>query len=55
MQKKLDLLEILILGMEMDYSFHKVNNEGIWTILVHENLEGNLYKYEIITSTGEKS
>ena len=36
------------------YSFHRLNNEGIWSFLVHENLEGFLYKYEITTSTGDK-
>ena len=36
------------------YSFHRLNNEGIWSFLVHENLEGSLYKYEITTSAGDK-
>ncbi|AST00836.1 glycogen branching protein [Geobacillus sp. T6] len=30
----------------------KVNDEGVWTIVVPENLEGHLYKYEIITPDG---
>ncbi len=36
------------------YPLHKINNEGIWTIVLNENLEGALYKYEIITADGEK-
>lgn len=30
----------------------KVNDEGVWTIVVPENLEGHLYKYEIVTPDG---
>ena len=36
------------------YSLHKVNNEGIWMIIVDENLEGEIYKYEILTQDGDK-
>lgn len=36
------------------YSLNKMNKEGIWTIILNENLEGALYKYEIITLAGEK-
>nr|WP_295971281.1 1,4-alpha-glucan branching protein GlgB [uncultured Bacillus sp.] len=36
------------------YSLHKVNNEGIWMITIEQNLEGELYKYEIITADGER-
>ncbi|MCQ6274485.1 1,4-alpha-glucan branching protein GlgB [Bacillus sp. V3B] len=35
------------------YSLNKMNKEGIWTIILNENLEGSLYKYEIITLAGE--
>ena len=37
-----------------DYPLSKINNEGIWTIVLNENLEGALYKYEIITADGGK-
>lgn len=37
------------------YSFHKVNKEGVWVLVLEGNLEGNLYKYEIISQSGEKS
>ena len=36
------------------HSLNKINNEGIWTIVLNENLEGALYKYEIITADGVK-
>ena len=36
------------------YPLHKINNEGIWTIVLNENLVGALYKYEIITANGER-
>lgn len=35
------------------YHLHRVNNEGIWSILINENLEGALYKYEIVTKEGK--
>ncbi|WP_071393747.1 1,4-alpha-glucan branching protein GlgB [Bacillus tuaregi] len=35
------------------YSLHKINKQGIWTISLKENLEGSLYKYEIVTNSGE--
>lgn len=35
------------------YSLHKINKQGIWTISLNENLEGSLYKYEIITESEE--
>ncbi|WP_338449209.1 1,4-alpha-glucan branching protein GlgB [Niallia oryzisoli] len=34
-------------------TLHKINKQGIWTICLQENLEGKLYKYEIITKSGE--
>jgi 1,4-alpha-glucan branching enzyme len=36
------------------YELHKVNNEGVWILLVNHDLEGSLYKYEIITAHGER-
>ncbi|MBU8879871.1 1,4-alpha-glucan branching protein GlgB [Bacillus sp. FJAT-29790] len=36
------------------YPLHRVNNEGVWVILVEQNLEGALYKYEMITREGKK-
>ncbi|MDZ5472634.1 1,4-alpha-glucan branching protein GlgB [Bacillus sp. 31A1R] len=36
------------------YSFEKLNNEGIWMLIVEQDLEGSYYKYEITTSNGEK-
>ncbi|MDE3840014.1 1,4-alpha-glucan branching enzyme [Bacillus methanolicus] len=36
------------------YTFHRVNNDGIWMLLVEENLEGCLYKYEVFTKQGER-
>jgi 1,4-alpha-glucan branching enzyme len=35
-----------------EYTFHRVNEEGIWMLIVPENLEGQFYKFELITSTG---
>jgi 1,4-alpha-glucan branching enzyme len=37
-----------------DYSLHRLNNEGIWSLVLDSNLEGALYKYEITTQSGEK-
>jgi len=36
-----------------DYSLVKVSEQGVWTIFVPENLEGHLYKYEIVTKNGD--
>jgi 1,4-alpha-glucan branching enzyme len=35
-------------------NFHliKVSDQGVWTIFIPENLEGHLYKYEIVTKDG---
>jgi 1,4-alpha-glucan branching enzyme len=33
----------------LDHCFHRVNKEGIWMLVIPENLEGCLYKYEVIT------
>lgn len=36
------------------YDLHRVNNEGVWIIVVNQNLNGCLYKYEIITAENER-
>lgn len=36
------------------YDLQKVNDEGVWVIIVNQNLEGCFYKYEIISQTGER-
>lgn len=36
-----------------EHSLHRVNKEGIWMLIVPENLEGCLYKFEIISSEGQ--
>lgn len=36
------------------YDLHRVNNEGVWIIVINQDLNGCLYKYEIITSENEK-
>jgi 1,4-alpha-glucan branching enzyme len=36
------------------YELQKVNDQGVWIIIMNQNLEGCIYKYEIITSSGEK-
>ncbi|EKN65953.1 glycogen branching enzyme [Neobacillus bataviensis LMG 21833] len=36
------------------YELQKVNDEGIWIIVVNQDLGGNIYKYEIISQTGER-
>lgn len=35
------------------YELQRVNDEGVWIIIINQNLEGNLYKYEIFSETGE--
>jgi 1,4-alpha-glucan branching enzyme len=35
------------------YELQKVNDEGVWTIVVNGDLEGELYKYEIFSESGE--
>ncbi|OQP06424.1 1,4-alpha-glucan branching enzyme [Geobacillus sp. 46C-IIa] len=35
-----------------NFRLRKVNDEGVWTIVVPENLEGHLYKYEIVAPDG---
>lgn len=34
------------------YDLERVNAEGVWFILIDQNLEGNVYKYEITTNSG---
>ncbi|MEH7355461.1 1,4-alpha-glucan branching protein GlgB [Neobacillus drentensis] len=36
------------------YELQKVNDEGVWIIVVKHDLEGSIYKYEIISQTGEE-
>ncbi|MCD4839621.1 1,4-alpha-glucan branching protein GlgB [Neobacillus sedimentimangrovi] len=36
------------------YELQKVNDEGVWVIVVNQNLEGNRYKFEIFTQNGER-
>jgi 1,4-alpha-glucan branching enzyme len=35
------------------YELEKVNQDGVWVILIKQNLDGCLYKYEIITMQDE--
>lgn len=37
-----------------EYIFHRVNNEGVWVLIVDEDLTGKLYKYEITSQAGER-
>jgi 1,4-alpha-glucan branching enzyme len=36
-----------------DHRLVKVSEQGVWTIFVPKNLEGHLYKYEIVTRNGQ--
>ncbi|MEH7492314.1 1,4-alpha-glucan branching protein GlgB [Neobacillus niacini] len=36
------------------YDLHRVNNEGVWIIVINQDLNGFLYKYEIITAQNER-
>ena len=36
------------------YNLHRVNNEGVWIIILKQDLNDCLYKYEIITSQNER-
>jgi 1,4-alpha-glucan branching enzyme len=36
------------------YDLHRVNNEGVWIIVIDQDLNGCLYKYEIITAQEER-
>ncbi|KDE46270.1 hypothetical protein DI43_15610 [Geobacillus sp. CAMR12739] len=52
MRGKSVLSAVSTIGMGRITPLTKVNDEGVWTIVVPENLEGHLYKYEIITPDG---
>ncbi|MFJ5715796.1 1,4-alpha-glucan branching protein GlgB [Neobacillus sp. NPDC093127] len=36
------------------YELKKVNDEGVWILVLNQELEGSLYKYEIFSQTGER-
>ncbi|MBM7692996.1 1,4-alpha-glucan branching enzyme [Peribacillus deserti] len=36
------------------YEMHRINDEGVWEIELEVNLQGQLYKYEIITEEGSQ-
>ncbi|WP_102274147.1 1,4-alpha-glucan branching protein GlgB [Cytobacillus massiliigabonensis] len=36
------------------FQLHRVNNEGIWSILIKEDMQGCIYKYEIISRDGRR-
>jgi 1,4-alpha-glucan branching enzyme len=36
------------------YDLHRVNNEGVWIIVINQDLNCCLYKYEIITAQNER-
>ncbi|WP_045523839.1 1,4-alpha-glucan branching protein GlgB [Neobacillus niacini] len=36
------------------YDLHRVNNEGVWIIVINQDLNGCLYKYEITTAQNER-
>ncbi|WP_077214337.1 1,4-alpha-glucan branching protein GlgB [Bacillus dakarensis] len=36
------------------FEFQRLNPEGVWMLSIEQNLEGALYKYEIITSDGDR-
>ena len=36
------------------YTFQKINSEGVWLLIVEQDLTSHLYKYEIKTSSGER-
>ncbi len=35
------------------HQLNKLNEQGVWSIHINENLNGHLYNYEIITQSGE--
>ncbi|MCM3571431.1 1,4-alpha-glucan branching protein GlgB [Neobacillus mesonae] len=37
-----------------EFELQRMNEEGIWILVVNQDLEGEIYKYEIITHAGEK-
>ncbi len=36
------------------YDFKKINDQGVWTLVVEADLTGALYKYELFSRAGEK-
>ncbi len=36
------------------YELQRINEEGVWMIVTNQDLEENIYKYEIITQSGER-
>ena len=36
------------------YELQKVNDEGVWILIINRDLTGKLYKYEIFTHSGER-
>ncbi|KOP83863.1 1,4-alpha-glucan branching enzyme [Cytobacillus solani] len=36
------------------FQLHRVNNEGIWSILIKGDMQGCIYKYEVITQDGRR-
>ncbi|NRD76252.1 1,4-alpha-glucan branching protein GlgB [Bacillus sp. BRMEA1] len=36
------------------YELQRVNDEGVWIIVVNQDLKGSIYKYEIFSQTGER-
>ncbi|HAQ08323.1 MAG TPA: 1,4-alpha-glucan branching enzyme [Bacillus bacterium] len=36
------------------YEFQKINNEGVWQLIVDDDLTGAIYKYEVVTPSGER-
>ncbi|RYI25230.1 1,4-alpha-glucan branching protein GlgB [Bacillus infantis] len=37
-----------------DFKLHRMNNEGVWHIVIEKDLAGCLYKYEILTQEGTR-
>ncbi|WP_413308009.1 1,4-alpha-glucan branching protein GlgB [Bacillus sp. 1P10SD] len=36
------------------YELQRVNNEGVWILILKQDMTGSLYKYEIFSQTGER-
>ena len=36
------------------YDFKKINDEGVWSLIVEGDLTNALYKYELVTPAGDK-
>ncbi|AET67872.1 alpha-1,4-glucan:alpha-1,4-glucan 6-glycosyltransferase [Desulfosporosinus orientis DSM 765] len=54
-----DALKVFLVGewnhwrSDRDFMLEEIGSSGIWTLFVPENLEGQLYKYEIHTKKGQ--